>query len=302
MIETVQEQAESLAKRVADCDSTFQLPIAGGVGVGKTTLLLHIGDRLAKKGVVPVLVSPPSEALDAGPAAMVQAVAALRKVEGVSDRFSRLTNANVRWADKLAVLREWLAPQSERVVLLCDEPDRWPISADADASRASYNNSHTMDMQRWATMEAPCRRIVTKTWIDDHADKKNAHFVNWRDLRFVDLELGPLTPLAEDLEDRTGTGTSRANFLAMKLLVALAAVSSVEDTRSRQAEWPLANQIARSFMDALETNPEWHAVGKLVCKIALVRKTFGHSLLERLGANHLEDRHRNVLLFGILQS
>ncbi len=300
MNEMVQEQAERLADQVAASKGTSLTTVVGGEGYGKTTLLCHMRERLEQKGFVPVLVSPAREAMDTGPAAMVQIGAALEQAGMIDGQFARLKDARARWSDKMAILSRWIESKHDSVVLLCDEPDRWPISADAEARHASYNNGHTMEIGRWATREAPCRRVATTTWSDNPA-RPDVHIVPQMDLPLSDLDLGPLRPLVQELEKRLGARLSRINFLEMKLLVAFAAVTSVDRSAQFQADWPGAKRIAGAVANALQAAPEWCSVVRLAEKIALVRNPFVGTLLEQMGIGDLAEHQRNVLLYGILQ-
>jgi len=294
------ERTDRLAQRVAQSRDGSRWEIAGGVGLGKTTLLHCLRQSLLARNFIPILVSPPAEALDTGPSALIQIGENLRRANVIDGEFEALLDPSFPWSKKLALTSGWIESHRESVVLLCDEPNRWPIAADAEARHASYNNARSKDIARWVTEHASCRRVLATPW-SKPGESAEPYNLPQMDLPLLDLALGPLQPITEALKDRLGARSSRVSFLEMRLLVALAAVTSVEHAASRQADWPNCWHLAHTLIEAMESDPAWSPALHISAQVALARGPITPQLLERLGSHELPAHQLDVLLNGILQ-
>ncbi|MGZ6806526.1 MAG: NACHT domain-containing protein [Mycobacteriaceae bacterium] len=84
--------------------------IVGSVGVGKTAVLVHLTDRLAAKGAIPVPIRPRD----------VQTEAQLDFCELARRRFAEIVQPIVRSTAELDRTWRWLRQKSDRVVVLAD--------------------------------------------------------------------------------------------------------------------------------------------------------------------------------------
>lgn len=237
--------------------------------------------------------------MDSGPAALIQIGAGLQKANAINGELAKLQDPERPWCDKLD-LTSGLISSHHETVLLCDEPERWPIADDAEARHASYNNGHTKDVVHWLKNGISCRRVVSTPWANK-CDQTELHIVPQMDLPLSDLALGPLQPIATDLKKRLGARLSQVNFLEMRLLVAFAAVTSTEQAVSRQADWPNSVQLAHSLVGALGASDEWTPVLHFAAKVALARGPVTQRLLEQLGSHDLNQQTREALIYAILQ-
>ena len=197
---TQQERADSLAQRIGGLNASEALHITGIIGVGKTTLLHALRERLLEKGLRPIHLSPP-----------------LRRRYGAGDHrpdwrwlrahglangeCDQLRDPELDLDGKLEVVTRALEPPFSPVVLLCDEPRQW-LRSEAENSDDYYTQRRKQRVLD-AVMKLRCRRVFAGD-LPEHADRGGitTHQLPFDSVRFGDQDFGSLEDVAKALSDR----------------------------------------------------------------------------------------------------
>jgi len=176
-------------------NASESLHITGIIGVGKTTLLHALRERLLEKGLHPIHLSPPLRAEDTGPAIIVQIGDGLRAHGLANGESDQLRDPELDLDGKLEVVTRALEPPSSPVVLLCDEPRQW-LRSEAENSDDYYTQRRKQRVFD-AVMKLPCRRVFAGD-LPEHADRGGitTHQLPFDSVRFGDQDFGSL----EDVE------------------------------------------------------------------------------------------------------
>lgn len=270
--------------------------VDGRPTAGKSTVLHELGRSLASSWV-PILVNPPPGELDAGPFALVQIATSLKTRGLINGEAKNIADGSRGLAEKIEDVREWLRRGRDRVILLCDEPMRWPGTNPEDDHFARSTWSVVN-----ALVEAPCRRVVAGTV------PQGAHVTGGREL---DRESDPLPWLRDEaqwgsisyaaraLSRRSNDELKRHSPLELRLLVALAVIdedlgTAGEGAASRRRDLSrraLAQRVAEAFREQEDLSQ----LCDFWAQLALVRRPFSEQLLERLGEGLLSERARDLL-------
>ena len=289
----VEELAEKL-RRESAIDELWQ--VEGHSTAGKSTVLhglaISLGDDL-----IPVVVSPPMGELDAGPAALLQIAATLKERGLVNGETAQLADPRRPLAEKITSVRKWIALGSGKVVLLCDEPMRWPASGAEDLHFAQ----RTWGVVNALLLEKGCRRVVagkvpegtTVTGVRDLSLRSDP--LEW--LR-TSANWGSLADAARDVAYRPESELSRYSPLQLRFVVALTALDAAPWTASPGDLTRRA--LSRHVAEALSQDPSLAALRTLWTKLALIRRPFGEQLLSTLAEPSLAARARDLLRHCLL--
>ncbi|MFZ5478966.1 MAG: tetratricopeptide repeat protein [Myxococcota bacterium] len=276
--------------------------VEGRSSAGKTTLLGMVARRLDSAGLVPIVVDPPRRALDAGPAALLQVASTLHDRGIVNGEFEGVVLARDRaWKDKLEVFRRWLHDDEvcRRVVLLCDEPLAWATGDEADA----HFSSRTWSVVNVILDEARARTVVAgklregRTPTSATRLEGTAPARGWLDDATSWDELGHSVGA---LRRALGSTLAKLTPLEVRLLVACAAVGSVEWVRGWFTESASRREIVRRLAEVLESDARWSPLRRAWAAIALVRQPFPEALLVTLRARKLPAVQRAILKHCLL--
>lgn len=230
--------------------------IRGNPAAGKSTALANIEQQLddgAAGDLVPILVSPPHGAADAGPLALLQIGEAMARRE---DRFDApdldlLRDPERPWTDKQSSIEAGLQGAAESLVLLCDEPAQWP-------SQGGVYDRAAKSLRRSVVYNGlDCRKIITGR-VSADVKLENDYVLDAQSnasALFDDHEWRSLSGVAHGLFERFGEQLNEFSPLSLRLLVGHAVVHSVEAIGSEQLNEPeeeLALQLLQSFRDRHE--------------------------------------------------
>ncbi len=264
--------------------------VDGHATAGKSTVLHELAQKL-DPSLVPVLVSPPAGALDAGPVALAQVAAGLKLGGLVNGDSAALARPERSLSQKVDDVRGWLSAHSDRVVLLCDEPVRWAVTGHDDAHFAR---------RTWAVvaalLEAPCRRVVAgKVPEGQRVDQ----------IRDLDLQSAPMAWLrdgsnwgsladsARGLANRPEADLRRYSPLQLRFLVALDRLGASPPSQSARdlTRRELSAHVARE----LASTKQLRALSELWAKLALIRRPFEADVLALLGGDQLDPLAKDLL-------
>lgn len=280
----VDELADELADEVADAEPSSESlwHIAGPVTAGKSTLLRQLGALLASRGMLPLLVAPPSRALDAGPLALAQVAVSADRANGPRVQTEWVPERGT-WGGKLGALSSWLRDQRDRVVVLCDDPGVWSFGGPEELHFARH-----ADEVAWALLggDMPCRRVV----VGEIPVGLRPPHQRWLDVRTHPIEWlraepwGELAPMAEALEKRLGHDLERRTPLEIRLLVGLTALRGLDAVVGGMSLRPSRRDISRAFAEAVQEQATQGDpyLRTAWTRLALVRSVVTGSLLDRV--------------------
>jgi tetratricopeptide (TPR) repeat protein len=291
--------AARFAVGILDQPASTRRQLVGADGFGKTTFLQAMREPISRRNALPVFVSPPIQDADTGCSALLQIAEQLHRAGMMNGEFGEVTAPNVAWGRKLDVTKEAISRNAGGITLLLDEPNKWTLPQNAESRQDSFSSMHADQIAKFVRFEAQCRRIETTTWSppDDCSEK---FIFKSLDLPLNQIDWGTLDPIASELKKRLGANLSQATYLEMKLLVALASVTSISDVVSFQARYPTPWSIAKAFIQAIKENSKWQQLWKVLSFSGFVRGAMAPGLVGVLGENALNEEERNVLDSALL--
>jgi tetratricopeptide (TPR) repeat protein len=297
----VGELAREIPDTPASASSAWH--IRGPAAVGKTAVLRRLIAPLRERGLAPVLVAPPPRALDAGPWALVEAGVGLRERGLIDGCLEQLTSNRDRWAKKVGELCSWIEAHRDEVVLLCDEPGEWPSLRGEEPGFREHAEEAALLM----VVGLPCRRVIAGRLPAGSRPLRArmlAHLgepISW--LRDRGL-WGVLAPEAEELALVLRGRISRRSLLEVRLLVALAALGSVEMVRQWWDERLTRRDIACKLAELLGAGvgPGERYLRNAWSRLALVRRDLDDALLGRIVGPAPDERTEALLRRCILYS
>jgi tetratricopeptide (TPR) repeat protein len=304
-IEDLNHRADELAEMVVRQRVGQTFVIGGRWGSGKSSLLQALKPRLADQGLFPVVVAPPPRDMDTGAVALVQIGESLQQHALLNGELATLENPQRRWPEKLSATLGWVEQNKGAVVLLCEEVDKWTVPPTADESFSPYSNRHVQDVVDAIHGRVHCRRVLTSS----SAQTANGYYrydlpkdthPSWL-LEAADTWGSDLEPLARELHKRLGANLGVATPLEIRLLVALAAVTSVREVAVYYStQWPECHALVRQLASRMETRSEFSRLRTLWSQLARCRESMEQELLDSLGARSLQPQEQAVLYHGLL--
>jgi tetratricopeptide (TPR) repeat protein len=293
--------AERLAASSRSTPAVWQ--VRGSAGAGKSTFLSSLRRELDNGGLFPVLVDPSPGANDAGAVALMQIGAALEAHGVISGELDRLTRPNIHWNEKLEAISRWVSVNSSKVVIrkvviLCDEPMHW-ASRSADDVHFSRRTRQIVDTLLYS---APCDVVVTGE-VPEGVRGRTREIAQLADAgAFLEKRQvwRTLADAAAQLARRSGDGLRSSTPLQAKLLVALAAATSVGEVAERIGTPPSVGRLVTMLADCLMEAPEFRPVLSICRRLGLARRPVAWELVEELGARELSERACDILRDALL--
>jgi len=291
VLKVAEQLTDAIAESAPGRDALFQ--VTGPPTSGKSSLLAEVMSRVGQP-LIPVLVAPPASSFDT-PAVVLGQVAAALVENGLVDGEFEAWKEPGPWAVKLATVREWLDKSSERVVLLIDEPERWPSRSLEDRRFAT----HAVEVSRMLIERTTCRRVVAGSergseaangWVPDLARrfplKRSTGDVAWL---HDSTTWGPLADAAARFADAAGEEMARLSPLDVRLLVGLVAVGSLEEALNCLRRSTSRREFARALARRLEQEARLQSATQLWARLALLRRPFSPALAHTLGLEELPE-------------
>ncbi len=298
------QRAGELAADIEHQSASQTWVINGRWGSGKSSLLRALQPHLLQRGLLPIVVAPPPRDMDTGPAALLQIAEALHEQGFLNGELERLQDPAEPWSKKLSATMLGIQKHRGDVVLLCDEPGKWKVPPTAKETFSPYNNRHIEQVVEQILHGVDCKRVLTHPSGLRSGDSrpydlpKDTH-PSW--LLDSSEQWGDLADVAHDVHKRLGAKLAVATPLEIRLLVALAAVTTVSQVDSYyRAEWPESQAIALRLATAMEAHDEFAALRTLWSQLALCRGSISPDLLRGMGAETLNPKARAVLYNGLL--
>lgn len=276
------------------------ISIQGDVGLGKTSLLLDLRGRLADIGLCPVFVSPPSRAVDTGPAVITQVADAFHGYQLINGEMESLVDPRIHLSKKLDLLGKVVSDNRGSVVFLCDEPREW-VKAESEDSDDFYvqDRKETIvnQISQW-----DCRFVITgRPPASIPYSKVSQQKLPFDCVRIQEQPCGSLQDVAEELVHRLGPNLAVSTALARRLLMAFAKATSVDAAVELYGGWPYAWDIARKLAEAVSNIQQLAPVRDAWAKLALFRGQMSFEILKLLGIDKLNEGHRAIVIDGLLQ-
>lgn len=291
--DTVGMLFDKIHSRSASPRGVWQL--YGRPTVGKTTTLRKLSQRLSDEGFCPLYIDAPPRALDSGAIALVRTAGALKDAQMINGKCDLISDLEYPWENKLEVITDALKRNSDKVVLLLDEPQEWAPFFYEEAHFAQ----RTQRVIRSLLTENNCRCVIAgklpdrfpaeKVLLDETAEDLTPWLLNpdnW----------GVLSQFTARIVDTLKERVNNFSPLDMRLLVALSSVtSSFEDT----LRWAVQNEsrrdISKRFANELTGSPQLSELAQLWAKLALIRSPFPPSFLDDLIPSGLDEIAEGVL-------
>lgn len=273
--------------------------VDGAATVGKSALLRLLAESLRAKGLVPIVVAPPAQALDAGPLALTEIGAGMKDAGLLNGQTEVLREGERPLGDKLDQVRRWITEAQDDVVLLCDEPTAWPDRSEQSGHFAEHARVVIHELVR----DIACRRVVT----GDAPDAMRFQEVfRLREASEPGTFLGDpeawgsLAASAEHLaytldEHHLRTFTP----LQLRLLVAHVSVTSAEEVSRWLPTHRSRREIALRLLTTLAERPALHDLHTAWKRLAQVRRPFSEELLTEV-VGRLSPRSDELLRRCIL--
>lgn len=269
--------------------------IQGAPFAGKSTLLRELTTTLRDNGRAPILVQPPARAADAGVMAMVEVAVGLHHHGYIgADELALIRSDKTHWLDKLEALKGWLENSAEGVVLLCDEPEHWPYSADDDTDHFRQQARAVID---WL-LRAPCHRVVSGAVESGIRSYRSWHLKaasNARDWLRQGSEWGALADTAQALANSGVRDLERRSPLEVRLLLALAETMTVDAALRWWGQGKPRRELSRKLVAALQEYSSMSAVLPVWGRISLSRRPLGDAELDALEAPEAASRAGSLL-------
>jgi tetratricopeptide (TPR) repeat protein len=252
--------------------------VVGPSGAGKSRAAAEIARLAESGGMFPIVVSPPSGALDAG------ALVVSRVVQGLGGRLQPSST----WQQALRTTDALLRESSDRLVVICDEPNQW-------TARGGYFGRRAEDAVD--LLLGP-----STTWSSIVCEQAAGGY------RAVPLPPSPVAALRDrpawgELADAASLVAERpdaaefATPLGQRLAAALTAWGPAEPPPAAQPV-DLASRLAQALVNRRHGRSLW----ALWQRLSLERLRLDDELLTKMGADDLtplaRDTLRHVFLDG----
>ncbi len=268
------------------------LRLVGRPTAGKSTLLRLVKKRLEDAGEQVILIAPPVDEWDGGISIATQLAASL---EVLGSRSAKEVTLDIHrpWSDKLASLRREAEKYADDVILLLDEAGRTASGEELDDS--PFGRCTDEAWQLLAHGITWRRLIVPGQWADPDEGRFKVLQVctSGRALLDSQAQWNGLSQIAQELAARATSDLTNHSLLELRLLVAIALLTSVDHTleligRSRR-------ELSASLISILLKRPELDGLRRIWGQLALVRVPFEADLLARLGAEELSSSASQIL-------
>lgn len=260
--------------------------VSGPATAGKSALLSALRETLSGRGLCPVLLRPPLASFDSASAVLADLAGGLHAHGLVNGQIARWQEP-APFAEKLRTALGWLEDTADRVVLLIDEPGRWPSRSPED----DRFSAHAREVARALTGRVRCRRVVAGP--PSEADLSPVRVIHLQRASEPGPWLcdratwGPLADAAEELWCRAGDRLAPLSPLDLRLLVAITFVSSVETALQALGDPAGRRAFARELARRLDADAHFRPATKTWARLALLRRPFDEALLAVLGATGL---------------
>ena len=190
--------------------------------------------------------------MDTGPAALLQIADSLRAYGLANGELGLLEDPDVKWSNKLQATVSCMNRVKEDVVFLCEEPGKWTAPPTADDAFSPYSNQHIQEVLAAIHDGLHCRRVFTAT-SRQRNDGYRSYFLprgthpSWL-LDDSELWGADVRASCHELHARLGATLGVATPLEIRLLVALAEISSVTEVAAYySSQWPNCQAISRTW-------------------------------------------------------
>lgn len=298
------KRADSLAVDITKQPLHQTWLIGGRWGSGKSTLLRLLKNSLKAKKLMPIVLSPPQREMDTGPAVLLQIADSLRSYGLANGELEILEKPDAKWSDKLGETLNCLNRAKDVVVLLCEETGKWAVSPTSDDAFSLYSNQHTQDVLAAIHEGVACRRVFTAPSARSNDDHRT-HFLprDTHPSRLLDDDepWGAMAPVAHKLHARLGSTLGVATPLEIRLLVALAEITSVTEAAAYfYSQWLDCRAITQRLALEIATRQHYGKFRTLWAQLALCRELVDPELLNVLDVESLEPHEQTLLYHGLL--
>ena len=305
MNSTLQIQAIELASKIRKTTSKSMASIVGPNGFGKSSLLSSTANELRLLGFVPVLINPPREELDTGSAAIVQLTTGLKNAGLINGEAVKITDPKMPWSDKLQITNQWIDSNKDQVVLLCDEPDRWPFFNAAEAMHSSYSDAHTKQLVEWLNDTCPCRRVITRTKMAGRRDSVTPQFLTSENLsdgllQFITCtDSDKLSVIADGMLSNRSSADIKFGALYVQLLVAFSYLTNRNTALGVMQYDTSVGTMAARIVETLN-KPEFRPLLEVLQTISLCRGMITNHMLKQIVGNSLDGESWDILVWCLL--
>jgi len=271
--------------------------IQGRPTAGKSTTLRRLAKKLSTEHpeLCVIHLDPPVRSLDSGAIALARVAGALKDSGLMNGAFDRFCAVEYSWEQKIADIRQAINTNSEKVVLLCDEPQEWAPHFHDEAHFAG----RTYGVVRTLINENSSRRVVAGKVPEGSHTKKVWLNPGGNDLRpwlLDEINWGMLYSTTTKIVDLLDARVNRFTPLDIRLLIALATISSSMEEVVRWAyETESRRDISRRLANELVESRRFSILCKAWAKVAIIRNPFKPSFVERIIREPLDDLAQGIL-------
>lgn len=249
--------------------------LRGSTGAGKTSTAIELAGLARERNRLPILLSSPTSAPDAGPIMASVALGALDP-EPATDR-------PLRYEEGLARLRQLLYERQDQVVVIADEPSAW-IGEGSYFGRLGQSAYDVLVADsKWPTVVLD-RSIHGKVDAVLDSMPTSDDLDAWGSLRDAATRVA-------DFPEATAPKTP----LDHKFLSALIAWGRVVPDRI-----PSTVDIAETLREVLSKRRSGPKLWRVWQRLALARTGLPYSLIDQLGADRLDDLSKDTLRHVLL--
>jgi len=276
--------------------------VIGPPAVGKSFFTGLFADELARRlpQVTTIKFAAPEGAIDSGASSFLSVAAQLKAANKLNGSYDDLCDPGRTFDERLRILTSGLAAASDDIIVVFDAPESWAPAAGGEHHRFSSHARRLFD----ATAELPMRRVVVSSREIDSlvADrylriKRHCEPERWMLQGTLWGELGDTAAAVFDL---FGHSLADRPPLEIKLLVACASVSSLDDVAGWFHDGTARRTIADCFIEALKRQTEFDRFKRAWGTVARLRGPFGRELLKSDDFPRLSEFEHDLLLFGLL--
>ncbi len=265
-----------------------------------------LADGLRDQGQVAIMAAPAAHSLDAGPMALAELAGGLKDAGCVNGQSDILRDGTVPLAEKIKRVRQWIINSSDSVVLLLDEPSAWPDRFE----QTQHFADHARLVVQELVHDIPCRRVLTGEAPEGMSFRvrEPVGASSEPQVFLTDSDAwGELAQVAGYLLEGAGGQLGELSPLQLRLVVALAYVTSVDEardvlalgTRSRRA-------LSRRLLKALKDHGGYKDLLRAWRRLAHIRRPLAEELIGSEITGKLSKRSlallRNCLLYEVDES